>query len=154
MTNVKEACDHPVVAYWHEKWTDADLELFQVTRGDSAGQARLEAFTLHLSILTWRRVLAEAEGGLIVVSDALGVLHDALKLKAKDATLNALFADTALILAPMGLQIGGAHLWSQRNVVCDALSRIDGTSNLPEPLRAAMKTRVKRPQFHILNARE
>ena len=83
-------------------------------------------------------------------SDALGVLHDALKLRAKDATLNALLADTALIMAPLGLQVNGAHLWSQRNATCDALSRLQKNEGVPERLRQATKSTVERPAFKIL----
>ena len=92
----------------------------------------------------------EDEGSLVIISDALCVLHDAMKLRAKDSTLNEQFADTALIFAPMGLQVTGAHLWSQRNAVCDALSRMESKSSLPEQLRDAVGSTVGRPRFHIL----
>ena len=65
-----------------------------------------------MSVFTWRKVVAEAEGRLTIISDAFGVLHDALKFRAKDATLNPLLADTALILAPMGLQVSWAQVLS------------------------------------------
>ena len=95
-------------------------------------------------------MLQQAEGGLTFISDALGVLHDASKLRAKDTTLNALLADTALIMAPMGLQISGAHLWPQRNASCDALRRLQENESIAERPRQATKSNVRRPTFKIL----
>ena len=110
------------VAIRHDTWSDEDLERLQVTRGDPAGQARQEAYTLHLSIFTWRHVLMKAEGDLIFISDALGVLHNALKRKAL----------------------------ASENATCDALSRLDGNDGIPTQLHAAMKSSVRRPTFRAL----
>ena len=110
----------------------------------------MEAYTLHVCVATWNHVLQQVDGGLTFMSCALGVLHDAFKLRAKDATLNALLADTALIMAPLGLQVNGVHPWSQRNATCDSLSRLRENESIPERLRQATKTNVKRPAFKIL----
>ena len=91
-------------------------------RGDFAGQARLEAYTLLVGIATWRHLLIDAQGSLTIVGDALGVLHDAAKLKSKDPVLNAIRGEIALSIAPLGADICTAHIWTQRNATCDALS--------------------------------
>ena len=52
-----------------------------------------------MSIVHWHKIITEAQGRLAVVGDALGVLHDAMKLRAKDAVLNELMGDIAFILA-------------------------------------------------------
>ena len=36
----------PYVAYWTSPWSEVDLARVQVEKGDPAGQARLEAYTL------------------------------------------------------------------------------------------------------------
>ena len=112
-------------------------------RGDPAGQARLEAYTLLTALTTWQTTLAKTQGHLAVLGDALGVLHDVVKLKAHDKILNALAGEMALILAPISLDIRAAHLWTQRNVVCDALSRLSaGEAHDLPALKGA--TRVSR----------
>ena len=150
--SLENADEHPIVAYWHDEWGATDRARLQVVSGESAGQARLEAYTLHLSLHIWRQILAESEGKLVIIGDALGILHDALKLRAKDTVLNSLLADSALILAPMGLHISGAHLWSQRNKICDALSRMKRGSQPPERLKTVVRVAAKRPTFHVLGS--
>ena len=58
------------------------------------------------------------------MGDGLGVLHDMMKLKAKDPVLTNIAAELALTIAPLGFVIRAAHLWSERNEVCDHLSRL------------------------------
>ena len=65
-----------------------------------------------------------SQGTLAVLGDALGVLYDVAKLRAKEPILNALAAEMALILAPIGMDIRAAHVWTQRNRICDTLSRL------------------------------
>ena len=113
----------PVVAYWTGRWTDADLQLVEARRGDPAGRARLEALTLWMSIVKWEPVLRQAQGKLLVIGDALGVLHDAVRLKARDPILNLIMSEKALVIAPSGGDICAARLWTERNSDCDELSR-------------------------------
>ena len=39
--------------------------------------------TLLLSVYLWRKIMADSQGRSAIVGEALGVLHDALKLKAR-----------------------------------------------------------------------
>ena len=103
----------------------------QVKRGDLAGQARLEAFTLLNSVCVWRE-LTKSRGKLAFMGDALGVLHDARTLKVHARLLNEMIAELALAVAPMGQDIRTVHLWTQRNTTCDALSRLAEGRELPE----------------------
>ena len=50
----------PFIAYWTGAWSDQDLERLQVKRGDPAGQARREAFTLLNSGYLWREVIQDS----------------------------------------------------------------------------------------------
>ena len=136
----------PMVSFWASAWTDDELSLLQVKRGDPAGQARLEAFTLLHSVSTWRRILATASGTLAIMGDALGVLHDAQKFRAKDSVLNSIMAELALLIAPMGHDLRAIHLWTQRNKTCDALSRLTEGATVPDILSTVK--RVRRPSLN------
>ena len=57
-----------------------------------------------------------------MMGDALGVLHDARKMRAHDPVLNEIMAELALVVAPLGQDIRTLHVWTQRNQTCDALS--------------------------------
>ena len=95
-----------------------------------------------------------ASGSLAIMGDALGVVHDAQKFRAKDAVLNSIMAELALIIAPMGhdlravrkdqswkgLDIRATHIWSERNDVCDQLSRL--APGVP-PVRRELKGAVR-----------
>ena len=138
LQGIKEAAVKPVVAYWHKRWSERDRQLMQVKPGDPGGQARCEAFALLHALTVWRKTLGSTQGKLAVLGDALGVLYDVLRLKARDPVLNAMAADMALILAPMSLDVRVAHVWTQRNSICDALSRLDcDDQNMPAILSDA-----------------
>ena len=63
--------------------------------------------TLLHSVSLWRKIIAEALGRLAIIGDALGVLHDALKLKARDSAFNAIMCELALLLAHTGAATEG-----------------------------------------------
>ena len=60
-----------------------------------------------------------------MLGDALGFLHDRLRMRARDPVLNDIAAELALALAPLGFDIRAAHFWSEQNKVCDRLSRLE-----------------------------
>ena len=64
------------------------------------------------------------QGRIAILGDALGILYDVVKFRARDTVLNNIAGEIALILAPTGNDLRAAHLWTQRNVVCDGLSRL------------------------------
>ena len=85
-----------------------------------------------LALRTWQPILMESQVSLAILGDAMGVLFDVMKLKARDPVLNAVAAEMALVLAPLGMDVRVAHLWTQRNQVCDLLSRFNADASLPE----------------------
>ena len=97
-------------------------------------------------------MLAASDGDLAFVGDALGVVYDALKLHSADRILNLIMGELALVLAPMGKHLRGAHVWSERNTTCDALSRMSSTSQLPAELQAVQRTKRRVPAFKVLSA--
>ena len=143
LQSLEQAATKPIVAYWHARWTRNDLRVTRVKPGDPSGQAALEAYTLLVSVSTWMSVLKQAQGALHVRGDALGILHNMMRFRAKDPVLNAIAGELAYLVAPLGLDIHAAHIWSERNFVCVKLSRLraDEAADLPELSGAA---RVKR----------
>ena len=142
----------PMLSFWAGAWTDEELKLLQIKRGDPAGQARLEAFTLLHSVSTWRKILSTSSGSLAIMGDALGVLHDAQKFRARDSVLNAVMAELALIIAPMGHDLRAIHLWTQRNETCDALSRLTEGAAMPEVLSRARQMSRPKLQYRVLQS--
>ena len=122
--SIEQAAAAPIVSYWNTTWTDNDLKLVRAIRGEPSGQARLEALTLLIAVATWTKLFGSMQGSLAILGDALGVLYDFAKLRAKDPILNEIARETALILAPTGHVLKAAHIWTQRNTICDALSRL------------------------------
>ena len=59
-----------------------------------------QAYTLLVSVWCWRKLNAASNGGLVIVGDALGVVHDAFKLRSKGQILNLLMGDLALDRSP------------------------------------------------------
>ena len=143
----------PMLAFWADTWADEELDLLQIKRGDPAGQARLEAFTLLHSVHTWRKLLSSATGSLAIMGDALGVLHDAQKFKANDVTLNSIMAELALVIAPMGHDLRAIHLYTQCNETCDALSRLSVSKELPTILSSAKQMRRPALNYKVLGSR-
>ena len=140
------------MSYWADSWNAEDRRRLQIQAGDPAGQARVEAYTLLISIATWRQILLESQGSLAIIGDALGFLHDAVKLRAEDPVLNAIMGDLALLIAPTGMDIRFAHVWTQRNGTCDALSRLHNheTPDLAILREATVVKRAVTPRVLLL----
>ena len=83
LRTVEEAAIKPIISYLHANWSDRDLATVKATRGEASGQAALEAYALLLSVSTWARILEQAQGALHIRGDALGVLQNMLRFKAK-----------------------------------------------------------------------
>ena len=131
------------------QWRVSDLELLGAARDDQAAQAKFEAYTLALALNTWKRLLHTAQGKLAIRGDALGILHDVLKLKARVPIPNALAHQMAYILAPIGLDVRLAHVWTERNTICDKLSRCTNANELEAP-QLSEATRMRMHRFQLL----
>ena len=83
LKTVEEAAIKPIISYWHAHWSDRDLATVKATRGEARGQAVLEAYALLLSVSTWAKILEQAQGALHIRGNALGVLQNMLRFKAK-----------------------------------------------------------------------
>ena len=74
---------------------------------------------------TWKNIIVESQGRLAVRGNALGVQQAVLKMMTRDAVLNDITGEIALLLAPQGCDIRAGHLWSEQNSICDELSRVE-----------------------------
>ena len=115
-------------------------------RGDSGDMARFEALALLTALSTWSRVIFSATGSSIAVGDALGMLHGATRFKSHDPVTNAVFMEMALIVAPHGATVEAVHIWSEENVLADALSR----SSVPQRLAKVARTHIVEKEWRIL----
>jgi len=69
-------------------------------------------------------VTESTRGRVIVVGDALGVMHGVITLSAKSEIVNKIAMELALHLAPLCLSLAGIRIWGEENELADALSRL------------------------------
>ena len=84
--------------------------MVRAKRGDLAGQARLEALALVLALNTWAKVSQRAQGALVVRGDALGILYDVLRFRARGSVLHDLAGEMSVITAPWGVRFAPAEV--------------------------------------------
>ena len=118
-----------ITEHWAREWTVKDAEFANAVIGDPGSQAVWEAYAMLLAFRQWAPSLAVTEGRVTVCGDALGVLHDAVKLRARDKRLNNIMVELALTIAPYGLEFAALHIWSEWNDVCDELGRGTGLTS-------------------------
>ena len=126
-------------------WTDADCALLRATIGDPGSQAVFEAFMFLLAVRHF--VTIGLRGKVTVVGDALGVWYSLVKLASKAASINEIAKELALHLAPLGHELRGIHVWSEVNVLADALSRVAAGAALPSQLQG-VPHQVLAPRDH------
>ena len=95
-----------------------------------------------------------------MVGDALGVLHDALKFRAKDGFLNELMGDLSLVSAPTGQSLQGAPVWSERGLqgACKELNvrraqQKGARQRLPDSEKGVPQTTRTKTEFTIVSGR-
>ena len=76
------------------------------------------------------------------MSDAEGVLAGLVSFGAKAASINAVAREAALWLAPTGRHLLGLHIWSEQNVLTDALSRLPRGAAIPESVLTVPRAQV------------
>ena len=133
-------------------WAKADEDLLGAVIGEPAGQARWEAFTSLASMCLWRTWWSPRHRQVTILGDALGIMEGASKFRSKDAKINAIFAELALLVAPTGATLAQLHLWSEQNSFADALSRLSRSPILPEVLTSTQCDNWPKDHFDYLAA--
>ena len=110
----------PPTAYFSVQWSTFHEQLLGAVIGDPAHQATFEAYTFLLAISSW--VNESTRGRIVLVGDALGVMHGMAQWSAKSRVVNEISKEIALVLAPLCLSLMGIHIWGEENELADALS--------------------------------
>ena len=131
------------------RWSQSHEKLVNGVIGKPDFQAEWEALMLVLAIRTWTD--NHTRGMITVIGDASGVIGDIVAMRAKSPTINNFIKEAALHLAPLGLELFGIHVWSEKNDKADELSRVAEGGELPSWLTSSQTTRssptTPDPQF-------
>ena len=73
-------------------------------------------------------------GKIILVGDALGVWCSMVRMSAKSQKINEVAKELALHLAPLEHELVGIHVWSEVNVIADALRKMGEHGLVPPEL--------------------
>ena len=92
------------------------------TIGKPDGQARWEAYMFLLAVRQWIR--PGLRGRITLVGDAEGILGSLTAFRSDDHVINSISKEMALVLAPLGFELGAIRIWGEENVMADDLSRI------------------------------
>ena len=135
-------------------WTEADHQYIRATQGLPQHQAAWEAYMLLVAIHTWMPWLRRHTGKVVFRGDALGVLQDVLAGKARSPRLNLIIAEIALALCETDHILSAEHIWSERNEICDKLSRLNEGGEVPREVEHAVQWQPVRGAFQILESQD
>ena len=116
---------------------------------DPGAQPRWEAYALYLSVAHWFPQLKYHLGQLVFRGDAQGVLQSIVYRRARDAHLNCIVAEISLWLSGGMHDVVAAHWWSERNHICDRLSRLHEGETVPEELQDKPRAFPIRPRWRL-----
>ena len=131
----------PPCKYLAVQWSTFHEDILGAKIGDPAHQATFEAYTFLLAISSW--VDESTRGRLVLVGDALGVMHGMVQWSAKSRVVNEISKEIALVLAPLCLSLKGIHIWGEENDLADALSRLYAGKDFPLILASVPRTQPK-----------
>ena len=126
-----------VTDYITTVWSEDDHKALKATRGLPEHQAEWKAYMLMIAIFSWLPWLRMHTGSVVFRGDAKGVLQGVLANKARSARLNLIIAEISLLLCDTYHILSAQHLWSERNVVCDKLSRLHEGAEMPAEVSQA-----------------
>ena len=107
-----------------------------------------------LAFKSWDRVIASSSGSPIAIGDALGMLYGAARFRSKDAHINRIFMEMALLAALRGTTLEAMHIWSAENHLADTLSRLESEKlTLPPLIAKVPRTMVSDGGLKILGKR-
>ena len=77
-------------------------------------------------------VTARVRGRIWLVGDAVGVWFGMVRFNAKAKQRNC--QEVTMLLAPLGHDLIGVHIWSEANTLADLLSRVAESGVMPDGL--------------------
>ena len=125
--------------YLQIRWTPEHEQIIDGTVGVPDHQAEWEALMMVIALRTWTD--GSTRGKITVIGDAAGVIGDIIAMRARSQKINCLIKEAALHLAPLGLELFGIHLWSEKNEKADEISRIAADGDMPEWLTSSRASR-------------
>ena len=134
------------------KWTNADHQTLDAEAGNPKHQAEWEAYMLLGAVRTWHKMLAAHTGNWRIIGDAKGVLQGVIARKAKSPRINLIVAEIQLALSDTHHEVTAEHIWSEKNKVCDVLSRSSEGVGLPAEVRGAQLWPPASHSFELLGA--
>ena len=111
----------PRDAFVSTVWTREAAELLHTRRGDPAPQATWEAF---MALPAIRHFVSQMLRGKIIL--VLGVWYGMVRMSAKSHKIHEVAKEEALLLAPLGHQLVGIHVWSEVNIRVDLSDVFEG----------------------------
>ena len=120
--NVDEGDDQALVEAIMGLWTPEDEQLIAANIGEAGSQAKWEVLAALVATSQWRECLDDWTH-LVLRGDPEGVLREAVKQRGKCPIVNIIVAELGLLWAPTGKELVAEHIWSERNLICDKLSR-------------------------------
>ena len=132
-------------------WTRADWKALGVTEKAPKDQPLWEGYMLLVAVTAWSHLLDSSIGKLTVRGDAKGVLQATMKGRGKLPKLNEIVAETQLVFAETRFSLVSLHIWSEKNEICDQLSRLEEGAKLPDECSRWRRTpRLHQGSWHVL----
>ena len=121
------------------RWSASHEKLVDGVIGKPDFQAEWEALMLVIALKTWMN--ENTRGKVTIIGDAAGVIGDIIAMRARSPRINRFIKEAALHLAPLGLELFGIHIWSEKNDKADEISRIALDGDLPDWLTKSRTSR-------------
>ena len=104
-----------------------------------------------MAIRTWNAKLEYFCGKLQIVGDAKVRMQDVIARRARNPRLNLLVAEIQLDLSHTPHDIIAEHIWSEKNWICDELSRLSEGRKTPQAVSHACQWQQAVRAFPILD---
>ena len=134
-------------------WDDWDHATLCAEEGNPRHQAEWETYMLLLACATWLPKIHHSSR-LLFRGDAKGILQSVLARRARNPRINLIVAEIQLTLSISEHLVEAEHIWSEKNEVCDALSRRGEGQAFPAEVQGARQWSAARNNFRILEGSE
>ena len=144
------SAEAPTTDYIITVWSQEDHDRLGAEQGKPDFQADWEAYMLLLAVKTWSGRINDHTGNLVFRGDAKGVLQGVLANRARNPRINLIVAEISLVLSGSSHKLTAEHIWSERNTICDELSRAGEGGSIPASLHDCVSWPPVRAPFEFL----